>query len=176
MSHLRAFFRQPARRYRNFQLVYALLTLNFVLPAISYTLFPQVAIDQFLDLNAKLGGAAYTFPEADSAVWRYLGAANVMTLGFCCLLLQLDLRRFFPVLVPLTFMKFYAASCWLVGWFYHPEYRFFLAAAVLDFVTCTAFVWFATRARKDLDEHGDQQVVPRPLGSRRAAASAGASP
>ncbi len=166
MNPVAAFFTQPCRRYRNFQIVYTILTLNFVIPAFSYTFFPQVAIGQFLELNAFLGGSAYEFPEAQSRVWRYLGAANVMTLGISCFLLQLDLRRFFAVLYPLTFMKFYAAACWLVGWLYAPEYRFFLAAAILDFVTCTAFVWFATRAKAELDKEGPERLVPRPWSTR----------
>ena len=167
MSAVGEFFRQPCRRYRNFQIVFTILTLNFVLPALSYTFQPDVAMDQFLQVNAILGGSAYTFPEASSRVWRYLAAANVMTLGFCCLLLQLDLRRFFAVLVPLTFMKGYATLCWLVGWLYAPEYRFFLAAAVLDLVTCGAFVWFATRAKAEIDQREAAELIPRPWTERR---------
>lgn len=166
MGTLAAFFHQPCRRYRNFQLVFTLLTLNFVIPALVYTFQPQQAMDQFLQLNALLGGAAYEFPEAASRVWRYLAAANVMTLGLSCLLLQLDLRRFYPVLLPLTFMKAYAAICWLVGWMLAPGYRFFLAAAVLDLVTSFAFVWFASRARREIEEVDPAALVPRPLGAR----------
>jgi hypothetical protein len=164
MSAVQQFFGQPCRRYRNFQIVYTILTLNFVVPALSYTFAPQVAIDQFLEINALLGGSAYEFPEAGSRVWRYLGAANVMTLGLSCLLLQLNLRRFYAVLVPLTFMKFYAAACWLVGWIQLPGYRFFLAAAILDFVTCAAFLWFATKAKAEIDGKPSARLVPRPLG------------
>ncbi|MBI4706239.1 MAG: hypothetical protein HY744_34515 [Deltaproteobacteria bacterium] len=167
MNAVAAFFAQPCRRYRNFQIVFTILTLNFTLPALSYTFAPEVAIGQFLSINALLGGTAYPVPEAASHVWRYLGAANVMTLGLCCLLLQLNLRRFYPVLLPLTFMKGYAAACWLVGWILHPGYRFFLAAAVLDFVTCFAFVWFAGRAKVEIDGRPEARLVPRLLGERR---------
>lgn len=158
------FWRQPCRRYRDFQIAYTVLTLNFALPALVYTFAPEQAMAQFLDINRLLGGADYLFPEADSRVWRYLAAANVMTLGFMCLLLQLDLRRYFPVLVPLTFMKAYAATCWLAGWIASPEYRFFLAAAVLDYVTSAAFVFFAVRARRAID--GAPELVPRPWSAR----------
>lgn len=166
MNAVVSFWRQPCRRYRNFQIVFTILTLNFTLPALSYTFTPEVAMEQFLQINALLGGASYEFPEASSRVWRYLAAANVMTLGMSCLLLQIDLRRLFPVLIPLTFMKGYAAACWLVGWVLAPGYRFFLAAAVLDFVTCAAFVWFATRAKREIDRRADAPLVPRPWTER----------
>jgi hypothetical protein len=167
VTALGAFWAQPCRRYRNFQIVFTVLTLNFVIPATIYTAAPEVALGQFLELNALLGGSAYNYPEAGSRVWRYLAAANVMTLGLSCLLLQLDLRRLYAVLYPLTFMKFYAAACWLVGWIHAPGYRFFLAAAILDFVTCAAFVGFATGAKREIDAHPDRPLVPRPWSERR---------
>ncbi len=164
MSWVGAFWQQPSRRYRNFQLVFLVLTLNFVIPAFSYTFTPQAAMDQFLTVNRVLGGSDYTFPEAASRVWRYLAAANVMTLGFCCFLLQYNLRRFYEVRVPLTFMKAYAASCWWVGWALAPEYRFFLAAAVLDTVSAAAFVIFSRSAHDDIAGRSDSDLVPRPRG------------
>lgn len=164
LEHVRRFWRQPNRRYRDFQIVFSLLTLNFVVPAVTYSLAPQVAMDQFLAVNDLLGGDPYVFPETGSRVWRYLGAANVMTLGLMCLLLQLNLVRFFPVLVPLTFMKLYAATHWLGGWFADPGAMFFLAAAVLDYATSTAFVFFAVRARRALRDPGDEELVPPPQG------------
>jgi hypothetical protein len=159
---LATFWRQPGRRYRNFQIVFTILTLNFVVPAFVYTFAPQAAVDQFLSVNRLLGGAAYDFPEAASRVWRYLGAANVMTLGLMCLLLQLDLERFYPVLVPLTFMNAYAAARWLSGWLQAPGYRFFLAAALLDAVTSAAFVYFARTARAEIARAPALPLVPPP--------------
>jgi hypothetical protein len=160
MNHLRRFWQQEARAWRNFQLVFTVLSLNFIIPALGYTFTPEVAIEQFLEINTLMGGEVYSFPEAQSRVWRYLGAANVMTLGLMCVLLQVNLRRFYPVLVPLTFMKLYAATCWLVGWLADPGARFFLAAAVLDYVTSAAFVFFATRAHRALDSGA--VLVPAP--------------
>jgi hypothetical protein len=147
--------------------VFTVLTLNFVIPALTYTYSPQTAMDQFLQINGALGGAEYLFHEAGSRVWRYLAAANVMTLGLCCLLLQLDLRRLFVVLIPLTFMKAYATVCWLGGWIVSPQYMFFLAAAVLDFVTCCAFLWFSIRAKKEIETCDPSTLVPRPLEARQ---------
>ncbi len=162
MDAFSRFWRQPSKPYRAFQMVFAVLTLNFVLPALTYTFAPQAAIDQFLQVNALLGGSPYAFPEAASRVWRYLGAANVMTLGLMCALLQVNLRRFYPVLVPLTFMKSYAAALWWAGWIAAPEFRFFLGAAVLDTVTSAAFVFFARRAHADIANRDDSQLVPAP--------------
>ncbi len=165
MGWFGTFWRQPARRYRNFQLVFLVLTLNFVLPALSYTFNPEAAMAQFLQVNRVLGGSDYTFPEAASRVWRYLAAANVKTLGYCCFLLQYNLRRYYVVRVPLTFMKAYAASCWWVGWALAPEYRFFLAAAVLDSVSAAAFFYFSRTAHDDIAGRPDAELVPAPRGS-----------
>ncbi|MCC6554538.1 MAG: hypothetical protein IT372_16285 [Polyangiaceae bacterium] len=162
MGAIGRFWRQPSRPYRNFQIVFTILTLNFTIPALGYTFSPGTAIEQFLEVNRILGGAPYVFPEAESRVWRYLAAANVMTLGFMCLLLQLNLRRFRQVLVPLTFMKGYAAAAWLAGWIADPGARFFLAAAVLDTVTCAAFVGFSRSAAADIASRSDEELVPRP--------------
>ncbi len=167
MGGLRRFLCQPHKRYRAFQVVFTALSLNFIIPAFVYTVAPQAAMDQFLQLNALLGGAEYTFPEAASRVWRYLAAANVMTLGLMCLLLQIDLRRLYAVLIPLAFMKGYAATCWLVGWVLSPQYRVFLAAAVLDYFTTFAFLWFAKRARQEVLSAKQGELVPAPLGDRR---------
>lgn len=157
-----SFFTQPSKAYRNFQIVFTILTLNFAIPTISYIFFPEMAHEQFLQMNAMLGGEAYPVDEAQSHFWRYLGAANVATLAFMCFLLQYNLRAFKPVLIPLTFMKSLAATLWLVGWIQHPEWRAFLGAAVLDYVTSAAFVYFALRAHSDIQKRSDEELVPRP--------------
>lgn len=156
------FLSQPSAKYRNFQIVFTILTLNFALPTLTYVFSPAVAQEQFASLNALLGGAPYTFAEAQSHFWRYLGAANVATLALMCALLQWDLRGNFAVLKPLTFMKALAATLWLVGYIQHPEYPAFGAAALLDFASSAAFVYFATRARSDIEGLADDELVPRP--------------
>ena len=162
MSNVIAFFRQPSRPYRDFQLVFTVLTLNFVIPALSYSLSPETAVAQYLQANATLGGASYPFDESQSHLWRYLAAANVMTLGFMCLLLQVSLRRFYPVVVPLVFLKGYATVSWLLGWLAAPEIHVFLGAALLDLVTCIVITFFAVRAHRDIRERPDDVLVPRP--------------
>jgi hypothetical protein len=162
MKGLIEFWKQPSAKYRNFQLAFTVLTLNFAIPTLSYVFAPEVTQEQFAALNEFLGGAPYTFPEAQSRFWRYLGAANVATLAFMCALLQWDLRRKFAVLTPLVFMKATAATLWLAGFIATPEYPAFLAAAILDYVTSGAFVFFAVRARRDIEDLDDDDLSPSP--------------
>lgn len=164
MKALMRFWRQPCKRYRNFQIMFTILTLNFAIPTLSYVFAPEVAFEQFVQINATLGGEVYTYDEAGSRLWRYLGAANVATLALMCFLLQVDLRAWRMVLFPLTFMKSLAATLWLAGWLNAPEYPVLLAAAILDYVTSAAFVWFALRALFEIDAYGgDDDLVPRPV-------------
>ena len=80
---------------RTFKVVYALVALNFILPAISYIVAPALALGTLDQVNRALGGGAYPFVESGQ-LWHMLGVGNVMTLGFMCLLLLVDLRRFYP--------------------------------------------------------------------------------
>lgn len=162
MKLFKRFLTQPASRYRIFQIVFTILTLNFAIPSISYILTPDAAIGQFASLNELLGGEVYTAPENDGFFWRYLGIANVMTLALMCFLLQIDLRRFFPVLLPLAFMKGSAATFWLAGFFAHTENPAFLAAAFLDYGTTAAFLFFAVRARREISRFDDRDLLPPP--------------
>lgn len=164
---LRDFLRQPARRYRDFQLVFTALTLNFALPAVSYVVAPEVAAEQISRINELLGGGPYTAPESASRVWRYLGAANVMTLALMCFLLQLDLRRYFVVLLPLTFLKAYNATLFLVGGLVTGAPAL-VAIAIFDYLTSAAFVFFSRRAHAEIRVLDDALLVPRPYFSGRA--------
>ena len=163
---MNAFLSQRSHRYRSFQVMFTLLSLNFLLPALIYTLAPHQALNSLDQLNRLMGGGPYPHLESDSHLWRYLGAANVMTLGVMCVLLQVDLRRFYAVLWPLTFMKVYAATLWLAGFLAEPGTPVFLGAAVLDYATSAAFVYFVTRAHRDIAALGNGELVPRPLFSR----------
>lgn len=82
-------------------------------------------------------------------LWRVLGIANVATLGFCCVLLQVNLRRYFAVLLPLLFLKSMASVGFLVAYASepHPSY---LAACLFDALTVAAMWFFATRAHRAL--------------------------
>ncbi|MCK6549093.1 hypothetical protein L6R52_24835 [Myxococcota bacterium] len=162
------FFSQPSRAYRDFQIAFTVLTLNFTLPALSYIFAPEIAAEQLSQINELLGGGPYTAPESESRVWRYLGSANVMTLGLMCFLLQLDLRRYYATLFPLTFLKAFNATLF-VGGFITTGAPMFLAVAIFDYVTSVAFVFFARRAHRDVAARRDDALVPRPWSARRAA-------
>jgi len=159
---LQGFWRQPSPAYRNFQMVFTILTLNFVLPALSYVVAPAIVGEQFSQVNALLGGDPYLFPEAESRLWRYLGAANVMSLGLMCFLLQLNLRRFQAVLWPLVFLKGYNAFLFLGGFVGTPQYPGFLAVAVLDLATAGLFLLFGLSALRQIRGVSDEDLVPRP--------------
>lgn len=132
--------------YRRFQIVYAILTLNFVLPAISYVVAPEMAVETLDRVNRALGGGPWPFAETGE-VWHMLAVGNVMTLGFMCALLLVDLRRFYPVLPALAFLKGFSATYSLfIG--LRTGTPAFLAIAALDGATTFAMVFFASRARR----------------------------
>lgn len=137
------------RAYRTFRIVYAAIALNFVLPAISYIVAPRAAIDTLDRVNRLLGGGAYPFVESGS-LWHMLGVGNVMTLGFMCGLLFIDLRRFYPVLPALSFLKAFSAAyaTWIGLSTACPA---FVAIGVLDGSTTVAMIVFAVRAHRALD-------------------------
>ncbi len=162
MSTSTGFWNQPSSAHRNFQVVFTILTLNFAIPALSYTFTPSQAIEGFMQVNRLLGGGTYPFDESASELWRILAAANVAALAFMCLLLQLDLRRWYPVLTPLCFLKGWAAAGLAGLYVLHPEVPLFLIGALLDGVTCASFIFFATRAHADIADRAPEDLVPRP--------------
>ena len=162
MTTSTGFWNQPSKAHRNFQIVFTILTLNFTLPALSYTFMPGQALDAFLQVNSLLGGVTYPFDETNSALWRILAAANVATLAFMCLLLQLNLRRWYPVLAPLLFLKGYSTVTLAGLYVLNPDVPLFLAGALLDGVTWSAIYFFATRAHADTGSRPADELVPRP--------------
>lgn len=134
------------RRVLAFRIAYTILAANFIVPSILYAVAPDRALESFTELGSTLGGGEYPWSE-ESRFWHVLGTGNVATLGFCCVLLLVDLERFWPVLYPLVFLK----GCSVVGFFVAwiaSGYPAFLAATVFDLVTCCAFVYFARGARR----------------------------
>ncbi len=156
------FWGQPSKAYRNFQIVFTIVTLNFAIPALSYTFTPAQAIDGFMQVNRLLGGGTYPFDESGSELWRILAAANVGALAFMCFILQLDLRRFYAVLAPLCFLKGWAALGLAGLYVSHPDVPLFLAGAVLDGVTWAIMFLFSTRAHADIVDRPVAELVPRP--------------
>lgn len=149
MSAILASWRAAPPAVRQFQAVFTFLTLNFLIPSVGYALAPEQAIDAFRGMGALLGAADYPVSE-HSLVWRTLGATNVATLGVMCLLLQLDLRRFYPVLWPLVFMKGSTALLFLGQYCFALAYPGFLAVFFWDALAVVLMVGFAPRARRAL--------------------------
>lgn len=159
------FWTQPGRRYRNFQIVYTILTLNFIIPSFSYAFSPMTAIQQFFEIGHFLspffGVDRYPIIE-ESYVWRCLAVGNVFTLGFMCLMLQIDLPKHFPILWPLVIMKSIASFGYLKIFLSKYPYPAFFAIFVFDAVTVLAMLYFAIRARRELERLGVEKAVPQP--------------
>lgn len=151
MNPLVRFWQQPNKTHRNFQLVYTYLTLNFFLPSLVYTFAPGKAIGQFETLGQILGAGSYAALAGETGnVWRVLGAANVMTLSLMCCLLLVDLRRFYPVLLPLVFMKGFTAVLYLAVYLFENRYPAFLAVSLYDGFNLFLMLYFAIRAHRSL--------------------------
>ncbi|MBI4349762.1 MAG: hypothetical protein HY553_23195 [Elusimicrobia bacterium] len=137
---------------RRFRAAYLLIMLNFLLPALGYILAPSLAIREFERVGMLLGGGPYALAAGETGhVWRVLGATNVLTLAFMCGLLLWDLRRFYPVLVPLLFLKTSTAVLYLGVFLAVERYPAFLAVFALDAATAAAMAYFAIAARAALE-------------------------
>lgn len=145
------------RRILAFRVVYAALAANFILPAISYIVDPAMAVATMDQVNRLLGGGPW--PVEQGQVWHMLAVGNVMTLGVLCMMLLVDLERFFPALPGLAFLKAFSAFYSLALGFTQDLPAFF-GVFVLDGGSTVAMVYFAVRARAALDSLDDGE---RPL-------------
>jgi len=136
-------------RVRAFHVVYAILVVNFAIPAVSYIVAPSLAIDTMSQVNAALGGGVWPVSE-ETALWHMLAVGNVATLAFACFVLLVDVRRFFSVLPVLAFLKGFSALFSLAKAFAFAIPGFF-AVFALDGVTTLAMIFFAVRARSAFD-------------------------
>ena len=133
---------------KSFRIVYWVLTLNFFFPALYYIIDAGHSASLFYSLGIPFGVTDVPFTE-ESMFWRVLGIGNVATLGFCCALMLYDLKRFWPVLVPLVFLK----GCSVVGFamaflsLHHPS---FAIGVVFDGVTMAAMIYFARKGYNEL--------------------------
>ncbi len=168
MDWLARFFGQPSSRYRNFQLVFLFFTLNFIFPSLSYAVSPDTAYAGFLKVGAFLWSAPYPKAE-DSYFWRFLGASNVFCLGAMCLFLQIDLKRYYPILPSLLILKAGTSLQFLVHFAFVLHHPSFLVIGLYDALTCAGFVWFARSAHRDGEARGWKGLVPAPRSSRGAA-------
>lgn len=162
ISSLQTFWNQPNKKYRNFQIVYTFLTLNFFFPALFYAIQPTVAIQSFIDIGSLLSSMEYPLSE-ESYVWRVLAVGNVLTLAFCCAMLQLNIRRFYPILVPLTFLKGTAAFGYLMVFLWINPYPTFFWISLWDGLTIFLMLYFCIPARRSLsDPSQDPLLIPQP--------------
>jgi hypothetical protein len=161
MGWIARFWSQPGRRYRSFQIVFSLLTLNFLLPSLGYVAAPEQAVRGFLRIGALLWQAPYPKTE-DSYLWRFLGASDVFTLGVMCLLLQIDLRRYYPILPALVVLKGATALQFLVHFAFVLHHPSFLVVALWDGVTCVLFVVLARGAHREASARAWRDLVPTP--------------
>jgi len=140
-----------------FRVVYAALALNFLIPATSYIVAPELALQTMDRINRVLGGGG--FPLQQGQLWHMLAVGNVMTLGFLCALLLADLERFYPALPGLAFLKAFSAlySLALAITYGLPA---FAAVFVLDGTSTLAMLFFAIRAHRALKAMPEER---RPL-------------
>lgn len=144
---------ETARLPLGFRLAYIYLTLGFLFPSLAYLCAPGTALAQFDALGVWLGGGHYAFWAGEQGyVWRVLAAANVMTLAFMCGLILFDIRRFYPVLYPLVFMKSTTALAYLWIFLFAYHYPAFLAVALYDGFCLFLMIYFAGRAQRALSE------------------------
>lgn len=135
--------------HSTFRVVYALLTLFYGGLGVSYLVDPDRAVRAFSRGNQVLGGIALTVPDAPP--WRYATAVGMTTLGLMCLLLLIDLRRNYPILIPAAFFKVYNAVLWF-AYFARSRFPVFLAAGLLDLLLVALMVTVARRAHARLGE------------------------
>lgn len=157
------FWRQENAAYRNMQVAFTLLTLNFVVPSIGYFFTPETAFAQFLSIGRMLGGIDYPLRE-ESHLWRVLAAGNVFTLGFICFLLQLNVRRFAAAIPVFAVLKSFSALGYLWVFLFEVPYRLFLVVFFWDALAVFLVVFLGTRALRALERMGPDgpaRLVPR---------------
>lgn len=161
MELVRRFLSQSNKEYRDFQLVYGLLGAHFFVAGLWYLLFPDSAVEGFVRLGTIVGSEIYPLYER-SYMWRILAATNVLTLGFLCAFIQADVRRHWPAVYPLLFMKGATAVSYLCVYVFILHYPAFLMVASWDTLNCAAFLYYGQKGRK-ASMAGDDGLVPRPL-------------
>ena len=134
-----------------FQVVFAALTIFYGTLGISYLVDPAGSVSHFSSLDKLLGGAA--IPNIDVPPWRYVSAIGMTTLALMCLMLLLDLRRNYPLLLPAAFFKTFNAALWF-AYYGQTNLPVFLFAGCLDLVLVALMLEVARRARVRLRSPG----------------------
>jgi len=133
---------------RWFHVVYTILALNFLIPAALYAVAPDFALQSFWRIG-DLFGVPYLHSE-DSVFWRVLAVANVAMLGFTCVLLQVDVKKYQAALYPLVFLNAMASLGFGVAFLFEP-YPGYLAAFLLDGATLALMIIFARGALREVE-------------------------
>ncbi|RME56997.1 MAG: hypothetical protein D6795_00270 [Deltaproteobacteria bacterium] len=157
----RGFWHQPNRAYRNMQIVLGLLAIHYFIPALIYFFAPQIAVDQFKRMG-EIVGASYPFSE-ESHLWRVLAAGNVFTLGFLCLLMQLDIRRFYPVLPVFVVLKGFSSLGYLYVFLFTLRYPVFFGVFLWDGCNVLLVWHFARKAYHTLVAGENETNLVPPL-------------
>src|SRR4051812_35985633 len=97
------------RDVRIMQLIFAVLAIQFFLPSMGYLFAPEVALGQAETIGRLLGGGAYPLAGERGHIFRVLAAGNVFTLGFLCLLMLVNLRRYHVLIPVFVVLKGYSA-------------------------------------------------------------------
>jgi hypothetical protein len=125
-----------------FQVVYALLTVFYGGLGASYLFDSAHAVRNFSRLNEFLGGVA--IPNVNVPPWRYVTVIGMTTLALMCLMLLVDLRRNYPVLIPAVFFKAFNAVLWFV-YYGQTDLPVFLFAGFVDVILVAVMVAVARR-------------------------------
>jgi len=160
MNWLSSFWNQKNKQYRNFQIMFTFLTVHFFFPSLSYAFTPDVAITSFMRMGAIFGVTSYPVSE-QSFVWRILAVSNVMTLAFMCFLLQIGLKQFYPVLVPLCFMKGLCSISNLIVFIFVMHFPAFFLIFLWDGINVWMFIYFTSHAKRAIEAHPRVPLVPR---------------
>jgi hypothetical protein len=128
------------------QVVFALLAVQFFLPSCSYLFAPELALHNVDTIGRLLGGGAYPVAAEQGYIFRVLAAGNVFTLGFLCLLMLLDIRRY-PTLVPVfAVLKGYSAIGYLYVFFVKLRNPLFVGVFFWDGLALFLVVFLGRRA------------------------------
>lgn len=134
-----------------FRVVYTILTLNFILPALYYCFDHEGASATYYKLASFVGSEAGQPWTEDSRFWLIMGVGNVATLGFICFLMLRDLKANYNMLVPLCFLKGCSILGFAVAWFIHGHPSF-LIGVLFDAATMFFMIFFARGAYREMCE------------------------
>lgn len=158
---LSKFFGQENKSYRNFQIVYTFLTLNFLIPSLSYAFTPTIAVQNFIKIGKILGVSTYIFTASEFGyIWRCLAVSNVFTLAFMCFMLQLNVRKYFLVLIPLLVLKSTSALGYLIIFLLKVHHPAFLVVFLYDGISALAMFYFVKTAYISLEKFSLEKLVP----------------